>query len=128
MPDELTPEDLAAAEKLTPTERLEAFLAGVAEANEVWTLAAGEDMVVVGDEGEDSFVVVWPHPDLAESWFPESGLDEVDLVCLPKDAWVDEILPGLQEAGILVLVFPVAEGEAAFLEAADLADLHRSHI
>ena len=103
--------------------RLQYFLDKAKSEGQVWTLGAEDDLVVLAGEDETPFVVAFPHPDFAEEWIEGTDIDEVDLVAIGTSDWAAEILPGLQEAEIQVLVFPTSQSFGVQKEATELAAL-----
>jgi len=109
----------------TPADkRLTYFIEKCGATGQVWTIGVDEELVVLADEADEPFVVVFPHPEFGQDWFSTTELDDVDLVAIGTGDWAAEILPGLEEAGVRVLVFPTSEGEGMLMGSADLAKLH----
>ncbi len=107
-------------------DRLKYFVDKCHQCGQVWTLGAEEDLVVLADESDEPFVLAFPHPEFAQDWIETTDLEEVELVALGTADWEKEVLPGLQEAEIKILVLPTSEGEGAMLEAGKLAEVMTS--
>jgi hypothetical protein len=104
-------------------ERLAYFVSKSKESGQVWTIGAGEELIVLADDEDQPFVVAFPHPEFGQEWFTTTDLDDVDLVAVGTEDWTREILPGLQEAEIAILVFPTSENEGMLSSPDDLAKL-----
>lgn len=119
---ELTGDELRRVIALSPEERLEHFVGMADETAQIWTISVGEELLVLADEDEKPFIVVFPHPEYGQDWFSSTELEDVDLVAVATPAFVDEILPGLQQNEIDVLVFPTSEGEGTLLAPSELRE------
>ena len=75
------PDDLIA---LSREARLAHFLQAAKDNGQLWTLAEEEALLVLGIEGHDEFVVVFPQADVVGPWFETCGLEEADLVVEAK--------------------------------------------
>jgi len=104
----------------TPNARLDHFIKKCRETGEIWTIADGEALLVLGSNENQQFIVVWPHPDYALNWFEDSGIEEVDLVAMNMQDWIESTLQELAEAGISVDVFPTFEQDGVVMAASDL--------
>jgi hypothetical protein len=120
---QLTEQDAERIMGLPEGERVSEFLSRIGETDEVWAIGTGDELVVLGDDAGHSFVVVWPHPEFGQRWYAETDLDEVELVAIGARDFADEILPGLAEAHIDVVVFPTVDGSGAGVESMKLRDL-----
>ncbi|MFI5385695.1 MAG: DUF2750 domain-containing protein [Fimbriimonadales bacterium] len=120
---ELSGDELRRVIATSGHERLTYFIEKCRETGQVWTIGADEDLIVLGDDHDESFVVAFPHPEFGQDWFSTTDLDEVDLVSIGTEDWAREILPGLHEANVRVLVFPTSEGEGTLTGADELAKL-----
>jgi hypothetical protein len=100
-----------------PEARVKDFVRRAQQTREIWTLAEGDALLVLGSEGSPQFVVVWPHPDYALSWFEESGLEEADLVAMSLDDWIESTLDELAEAEIDLNVFPTLDSDGEMVSA-----------
>lgn len=112
---ELSQEELDATAALEPQARLSYFVSKALETDTLWTLAAEKDLLVLGAEGHDDFVVLFPHPDFAVRWFDSCGLEEADLVGMETASWVESTLDELKESKVEVGVFPTEEDGPVFL-------------
>src|SRR3954470_22160014 len=104
-------------------DRLSYFVDKVTETGQVWTIGADEELIVLADDEDRPFVVAFPHPEFGQDWFTTTDLDDVDLVSVTTEDWAREILPGLHQSEIKVLVFPTSEGEGALVPSDELAQL-----
>jgi hypothetical protein len=119
----LTEQEARQITSLSEGERVSEFLRRIPETGEIWTLGAGEELIVLGDDEEHSFVVVWPHPEYGQLWYAETDLDEVELVAINAEDFAEEILPGLDEAEIDVVIFPTHDGTGAGVESMKLREM-----
>jgi hypothetical protein len=103
-----------------PNTRLEHFVRKVQQTGEIWTLADGEALLVLGSEESQQFIAVWPHPDYALGWFEDSGVEEADLVAMNLSDWIEGTLDELAEAQIDIDVFPTSEQDGKIVSAGDL--------
>ncbi|HTQ10525.1 MAG TPA: DUF2750 domain-containing protein [Fimbriimonadaceae bacterium] len=120
---ELSGEEMRGLIVTPPDQRLTYFVDKCAETGQVWTIGAGEELIVLADDSDEPFVVVFPHPEFGQDWFSTTELDEVDLVAISTQDWASEVLPGLEEAGVRILVFPTSEGDGLMIGSGDLAKL-----
>jgi len=120
---ELSGEELRRVIASSDEERLIYFVEKCIETGQVWTIGADEELVVLANDNEETFVVAFPHPEFGQDWFTTTDLEDVDLVALGTEDWTREILPGLQEAEISVLIFPTSEGEGTLKSPDELAKL-----
>lgn len=118
---ELSGDELRRVLATTAEERLGYFIDKCNETGQVWTIGAGEELIVIADQSDVPFVVAFPHPEFGQDWFTTTELDEVDLVAVGTEDWAKEILPGLHQAQIQVLVFPTSEAEGTLTDADELA-------
>lgn len=104
-------------------QRLEYFVRKCAEGGTVWTVGSGEELIVLATEDDQPFVAAFPHPDFVEDWIESTDLDDVEIVGIEVEDWRVEVLPGLQDANIDVLVAPTASDTGALIQPLDLAAL-----
>lgn len=103
--------------------RLTYFMEKVNETGQVWTIGADDELIVLSGDDEEPFVVCFPHPEFGQDWFTTTEIEDVDLVAVRTEDWVREILPGLEESKIEILVFPTSEGEGVLLAGSKLAEM-----
>ena len=120
---DLSEEDAVRVMALGEGERVSEFLHRAAETDEIWTIGTGDELVVLGDDEGHSFIVVWPHPEFGQRWYAETELDDVELVAVGTKDFANEILPGLAEANIDVVVFPALDGTGAGVDSLRLRDI-----
>jgi len=105
----LSAEQLVEVSKLSPEDRLDYCLAKLVEHKELYGLYGDNGWLLLQAEN-DACLPVWPHEEFAKGWV---GQDFPD--CQPKliplSDWVERWLPGMQQDGNLILVFPVGEEE-----------------
>ncbi|GEM_PF-6987002 len=111
------PDDLIA---LPREARFDVLVQTAKESGQLWTLAEEEALLVLGIEGHNEFVVVFPAADVVGGWFETCGLEEADLVAMNTEDWIATTLDELAEGEVEVCVFPTAADEGAFIGAADL--------
>lgn len=111
------PQDPDDSIALSREARLEAFLKAAEENGQLWTLAEEETLLVLGFEGHEEFVAVFPAADVVGPWFETCGLEEADLVAMETGDWRTSVLDELADGGVEVCVFPTAEDEGTFMTA-----------
>ncbi len=109
------PPDPDDAIALSREARYALFLQAAKETGQLWTLAEEEALLVLGFEGHDEFVAVFPQADVVGEWFETTGLEEADLVAMSTEDWTTSTLDELTEGGVEVCVFPTAEDEGTFM-------------
>jgi hypothetical protein len=119
----LTGDELRRVIATPPEDRLQYFVEKCNETGQVWTVATDEDIVVLAGENDEPFVLAFPHPEFGQDWFSTTDVDDVELVAIGTEDWAREILPGLQEAEIPVLVFPTSESDGTMTQPDELARL-----
>ena len=118
---ELSGDELRRVIALPDDRRLSYFIEKCGETGQVWTIGANEELIVLANDDDEPFVVAFPHPEFGQDWFTTTDLDDVDLVSVGTEDWAREILPGLHQSEIQVLVFPTSEGEGTLVSAESLA-------
>lgn len=110
----LTEEQRNRIQQLDAEQRYQHFIDKVSRWEEVWSLRDDEGFVLVSTDDEEC-MPVWPHPDYATEWATGDWADcqafKVDM-----EAWLDRWLPGMEEDGISVAVFPNLD-ESGIIEA-----------
>ncbi len=120
---ELSGEELRRVIAKPADQRLTYFVENCAESGFVWSIGVDEELIVLADDDDQQFVVAFPHPDFGQDWFTTTDLEDVDLVSVQTEDWAREILPGLEDASVQVLVFPTSESEGLLLGSLELAKL-----
>lgn len=118
---ELSGEELRATSALDDDARFNYFIEKVKKEDQVWTLGAGEEIIVLAGEDDTPFIVAFPHPDFAQEWIEGTDIEEIELVALGASDWAKEILPGLHKEGIKVSVFPTSEFDGVEIASDELA-------
>lgn len=126
MPYELSEKEAERVAALPRPARVDHLLEKADKEDEIWTIAQGEGIAILGAEEEGGeFVPVWPHPEFAMAWvaeaFGDEDLGDMELAALPKIVMRDEVLPEFEENAISLLVFPTNEDDGEMMEAAELA-------
>ncbi|WJG07927.1 DUF2750 domain-containing protein [Aliiglaciecola sp. LCG003] len=114
-------EEFVSISKLQPEERFEYALQTMVENEGLWGLF-GENGWLLLKADEDACFPVWPHEAFAKAWekndFPDCKPKKIDL-----ESWLAQWLPGMQQNGTLVLMFPLSEDEEGImLEAEEVLD------
>jgi hypothetical protein len=125
MNEPLSKEELQATQGLSPDERYDHVITMIQAGQPVWTLRSEQGTVLMSSDGQDC-LPIWPHADFASAWINGDWAD-----CSPMSvdvaAWEQRWLPGLQEDGIALAVFPSQDDEGIVVEpddmSASLADL-----
>lgn len=119
----LTGEELRQLIEAPVEARAAYFMQKVSETGQVWTIGAEDELIVLSGDDEEPFVVCFPHPEFGQDWFSTTEIEDVDLVAVRTEDWVKEILPGLEESNIGILVFPTSEGDGALIPGSKLAEM-----
>jgi Protein of unknown function (DUF2750) len=77
---------------------------------ELWTLARGEDTLLLGSAESPAAVPVWPAERFARAYAEESETP----LRISLDEWLAEWSPRVREADHQVAVFPLPGGEAGY--------------
>lgn len=103
--------------------RLEYAVGRWRDGGEVWTVADGEALMLLGDEDSPPLLVVWPDDEFALVWGEQTDLGDVELVAIENESFRESTLPELADAGITLRVFPTAQDEGQDVSATELIDL-----
>lgn len=122
----LTGDELRAIITTSPEQRFEYFLDKVNETEQVWTIGAEDELIVLSGDDEEPFIVVFPHPEFGQDWFSTTELEDVDLVAVRTEDFAKEILPSLEDSNIEVLVFPTSEADGTIARAKQLSEILQS--
>lgn len=119
--NELSTEDFVAISKLSPEERFEYALEKIIEQKQLWGLYGENGWLLLKAE-DDACLPVWPHESFAQAWEKDEFPD-----CKPQaialQDWLQQWLPGMNNNGTLVLMFPLSEDEEGImLESTELMD------
>lgn len=111
--------DISKLFSLSGTERYQYFLKHIADEPGVWSLSDEGGLAVSETQEGISCFSVWPDETLAQACAIDdwSGYTPEPI---PTDAFVNEWLPDLAEAGLMISVFPAPEGTSVELSAAEL--------
>jgi hypothetical protein len=90
---------------------------------EVWTVADGEALMLLGDEDSPPLLVVWPQDEFALVWGEQTDLGDVELVAIENESFRESTLSELADAGITLRVFPTPQDEGRDISAAELQTL-----
>ena len=116
---EISAEDFIALSKLLPEERFDYAITSMIERQHLWGLYGDNGWLMLKAE-DDACIPVWPYAEFAQAWVKNDFPD-----CVPKQIdfaqWHQLWLPGMQNNGTLVLVFPLSEDEEGImLEAVEM--------
>ena len=107
--------------KLSPEDRLDYCLQKMVQHQELFGLHGDNGWLLLQAEN-DACLPVWPHPEFATNWVGDDFPDCVPKLIPLKD-WVERWLPGMEQDGNLILVFPVgAEEEGIVLNSAEFSE------
>lgn len=83
------------------------FVKRCAEHEEVWALRDQEGWVTSAQDDGSPMLPVWPHPTYARACATDAWAGaEPEAIAL--DEWLDDWLPGMEEDGLNVSVFPIS--------------------
>jgi hypothetical protein len=91
---------------LPPDERYWHFVKRVADWGEIWSLRNADGWVLSGDDDGHETIPVWPHRLYAEA-FLEGQWADCEAASIDFEEWMTKWLPGIEEDGRHVAVFPV---------------------
>ena len=103
--------------------RLEYAVACWRAGSEVWTVADGEALMLLGDEDSPPLLVVWPNDEFALSWGEQTDLGDVELVAIENESFRESTLSELADAGITLRIFPTPQDEGLDISAVELQEL-----
>jgi hypothetical protein len=107
----------------TPAERLEYAVATWRDRGDVWTVADGEALMLLGDDDSPPLLVIWPNDEFALAWGEQTDLGDVELVAIDGESFLESTVGELAEAGITLRVFPTPQDEGVDLSATELLRL-----
>lgn len=118
MSDDLSPQQFKAVMAMSGRERYQYFVQQVVANGHVWSLANHEGWVALSADGHDC-VPVWPSAEFAASWATGDWSD-----CEPRavtlDVWLQRWVPGMEQDGSLVAVFPNLREEGVVVSPAEV--------
>lgn len=110
---DITSNEFVSISKLQPEDRFEYALQKIVENGELWGLYGNNGWLLLQAE-DDACLPIWPSEAFAQAWEKNEFPD-----CKPKsiklDIWLSQWLPGMQNNGTLVLVFPLSEDEEGIM-------------
>ena len=109
---------LREALQLPADERYDYFVRQAVTHNEIWSLADGDEWVVLRADDQEC-LPVWPHPDMAATWAREDWAKCKPAV-ISLDVWLERWLPGMSDDDTCVAVMPDDEGESVVVDANEL--------
>jgi Protein of unknown function (DUF2750) len=121
--DELTDDEYEGTRALPAEERYHVFVQRVLSTGEVWVLVDPESnqVGVAHDDEEDvDYMMVWPHARYAAAEATEH-FSRHRAESFTLDEWLGNVVPRLEDDGVLVGVFPIWDGGVFAQEAADHA-------
>ena len=96
-------------------ERYAYFIRQVADWEEVWTLRTAVGFCLMANDDVRELVPVWPHKRFAEAC-AVAEFAGAEAVPISLEQWIQRWLPGMQEDGRGVAVFPTPGGQGAIVE------------
>ena len=117
MPLVLTAGERAHIAKFEPEQRAEYCITHLLKQQQLYGLYGGDGWIMM-DADEDVCFPVWPTAEFAEEWL-NNQLDGVSAKAIPASEWFEQWLPGMQNNGTHILVFPVADEEEGIILTAD---------
>lgn len=109
---------LQQALNLPAEQRFDYFIEQVLAHGEIWSLADGEEWMVLTAEGEE-YLPVWPHPDMAAAWAGSAHQGSVPKA-IALDVWLQRWAPGMQDDGILLAICPGEDPDGVVVDADEL--------
>ncbi|MDF1782445.1 MAG: DUF2750 domain-containing protein [Alcanivoracaceae bacterium] len=117
---EMTPEDLQKALNLSADDRCEYFIEQTLANEEMWSLADGDEWMVLSSGGEE-FLPVWPHPDMAAAWAGDEHQGSTPKA-IPLSAWFERWADGMDADGILLAICPGEDPDGVVMSSEELKD------
>lgn len=109
--------------RLPARERYGYFIKRVADGEELWGLRDDEGWASVADESGQPCFPVWPHPRFAEA-LATGEWSTYRATPIPLGSWLEDWLPGLQEDGAQIAVFPTPAARGVVVSCDEL----RAHL
>lgn len=88
---------------------------------QLWTLRGEAGTVLMSCEGVEC-LPIWPHAEFAQQWASDDWADCQPLA-IDLAAWLERWLPGLQEDGLALAVFPGKKEEGIVLEPLEMLEI-----
>jgi len=106
---------------MSAAERYSYFLQLVGQHELLWSLQDDKGCVVLSSEDGEECVPVWPHPEFAQDWIADEWSDckllEIDL-----NGWLQRWIPGMQQDGVAVAVFPGTDEDGVVMTPVELRE------
>ncbi len=116
----MSPEEHKALSEMSAEERYDYLMEAIVENEQVWTLKSDEGMVLMSAEGAEC-LPIWPHAEFAKEWASGNWAD-----CSPSsidlDSWMARWLPGMEEDGYSLAIFPSANEEGIVITPRELRE------
>lgn len=110
-------EEFLRVNQLLVEQRCDYALQHIAKNTQLWGLKGQQGWILL-TTGEDVCLPVWPYEQFARAWEKDEYPD-----CKPEPIsltdWCQQWLPGMQQNGTLVLVFPVGDEEEGIILGAE---------
>lgn len=110
-------QDFIELSKLQPEQRCDYALTKMLETGHLWGLYGDNGWLLLKAD-DDACLPIFPYEAFAQAWekddFPDCKPKQIDL-----DAWINQWLPGMQQNGTLVLVFPLSDDEEGIMLSAE---------
>lgn len=95
------------------------FIKRVADTEEVWGLRDDDGWASLGDDSGQVCFPVWPHPRFAEALATDEWAS-YRAAAIPLSSWLEDWLPGLEEDGSQIAVFPSPAGQGVVVSCKEL--------
>ncbi len=115
---EMSAAELEQALNLPAEQRFDYFVEQVIVNAEMWSLADGEEWMVLNADGEE-YLPVWPHPDMAAAWAGDAHQGSVPK-SIALSVWLERWAPGMQADGILLAICPGENPDGVVMTAEEL--------
>lgn len=116
-----SPQQLDTLPTMPAEARYDFLVRQVLENEQLWTLRSDAGTVLMSCDGDDC-LPIWPHADFARQWISGDWAD-CEPLAIDLAAWLDRWLPGLQQDGLALAVFPGTKEEGIVLEPLEFLEL-----
>ena len=116
----LSAQQLDTLPTLPAQSRYDFLLKAIVENQTVWTLSSDQGVVLMSSDGDDC-LPIWPAAEFAQQWASDDWSD-CEPLAIDLDAWQQRWLPGMQQDGLVIAVFPGQREEGIVLEPLDLLE------
>ncbi|GGX43807.1 DUF2750 domain-containing protein [Saccharospirillum salsuginis] len=116
----MSPEDQKALSNLSAEERYDYLLDAIIKNEQVWTLQSVDGVVLMSSDRVEC-LPIWPHAELAKEW-ASGDWDDCYPASIDLDSWMSRWLPGMEEDGYSLAMFPSVNEEGIVMTPAELRD------